>query len=134
MNSLRLAVAVRLLEILRKSYAPRVLDQLLLALLPLAFALIYASSLCLMRSSSISSSVSAFQCPWTAIHSSSSPVSPASRRNGDLKAGLGARGGGDVARLLVDELVDPELEFQLPTTLVIDQATLLPQYPFLFRP
>ena len=134
MNSLRLAVAVRLLEILRKSCAPRVLDQLLLALLPLAFAPIYASSLCLMRSSSISSSVSACQCPWTAIHTSSSPVSPASRRNGDLKAGLGDCGGGNVARLLVDERVDPELEFPLQTALVIDKATLLPQYPFVVRP
>jgi hypothetical protein len=67
------------------------------------------------RSSSISSSPSARRCPWTAAYSS---ASPASRRNGDLKAGLGARGGGDVARLLVDELVDPELECPLPTALV----------------
>ena len=70
------------------------------------------------RSSSISSSTSARWCPWTAAYSSSSSAGPESRRNGDPKAGLGGRGGGDVARLLVDELVDPELECPLPTALV----------------
>ena len=65
----------------------------------------------------MSSSPSARWCPWTAAYSSSSSASPASRRNGDPKAGLGACGGGDVVRLL-DELVDPELECPLPTASV----------------
>ena len=66
---------------------------------------------------SISSSPSARWCPWTAEYSSSSSESPPSRRKGDPNVGLGARGGGDVAGLFV-ELVDPELECPLPTTLV----------------
>jgi hypothetical protein len=70
------------------------------------------------RSTSKSWSASARRCPWTAAYFSSSSASPASCRNGDPKAGLGARGGGDVAQLLVDELVDPELECPLPTALV----------------
>ena len=66
----------------------------------------------------MSSSPSARRCPWIASYSSSSSASPASRRNGDPNAGLGARGGGDVTLLLVEELVDPELECPLPTALV----------------
>jgi hypothetical protein len=68
------------------------------------------------RSSSTSSSTSTRRCPWTAAYSSSS-ASPASRRNGEPKAGLGARGGGDVVQLLVDELVDPDLELPVPTVI-----------------
>ena len=70
------------------------------------------------RSIFISSLTSVSRCPWTAAYPSSSSASPPSRRNGDPNAGLGARGGGDVARLFVDELVDPELECPLPTALV----------------
>ena len=44
MNSVRLAVAEWLLQSLRKSGASHVLDHLLLSLLPLALALMYASS------------------------------------------------------------------------------------------
>ena len=70
------------------------------------------------RLRSMSLSASARRCSCTAAYSSSSSASPASRHNDDPNAGLGDRGGGDVVRLLVDELVDPELECPLPTALV----------------
>ena len=56
------------------------------------------------------------------------------RRNGDRKAGLGGREGGDVVRLLVDEPVDPELRVSTVDSIGdIDQATLSPRYAFLVR-
>ena len=70
------------------------------------------------RLSSISSSASARRCPWTAAYFSSSSASPSPRCKGDPKARLEARGGGDVARVLVDELVDPKLEGPPPTAFV----------------
>ena len=70
------------------------------------------------RSSYTSSSTSTCRCPWTAAYSSSSSASPARRRNDEPNARLGARGRGDIVRLLVEELVvEPELELPLPTVI-----------------
>jgi hypothetical protein len=58
----------------------------------------------------------------TAPKSSLSSASPALRRDGDSNALLGARGAGDVARLSLDDEVDPELDFPLvPTALVLEK-------------
>jgi hypothetical protein len=118
MRSLRLAIVERLLQNLRESGASPVLDHLLLALahLPLALVLICASSsLCSMHARALYSrphQLSGVRGP-PRIPS----ASPASRRNGETNAGLGARGGGNVVRLLVDELVEPGLALPLPTVI-----------------
>ena len=122
MNSLRLAVAGRPLQSLSESGAS---SACACASLRFFFPLLDA------RSSSISSSSSACRWPWTTVYSSSSSASPKSRRNGDPKAGRCARGG-DVARLLIDELVDLELECPLPTASVTLIRPLCRDMRFLF--
>ena len=90
MRSLRLAIAERLLQNLREYGAARVLDHLLLALelLPLVLVLMYASpSLCSTR----------VRVLHTSSSTSSSPARSAERRNGELKARLGVRGGARTA-------------------------------------
>ena len=66
----------------------------------------YASSICSMRARRLYPR----RYPLAGVHGPP---------HGDPEAGLGARGGGGVVRLLVDELVDPELECLLLTALVI---------------
>jgi hypothetical protein len=112
MRSLRLAVAGWLLQNLRESGASRILDHLLLVL---ALVLMGASSsLCSMHARVPHLRPHQLAGVRGPLYSSSSSTSPASRRNGEPNAEPGARGGGDAVRLLVDELVDPELELPLP--------------------
>jgi hypothetical protein len=67
-------------------------------------------------SSPMSSSASSPRCRWTAAYPSYN-ASPESRRNRETNAGLVACGEGDVMRLSVDELVEPELELPLLTVI-----------------
>ena len=57
------------------------------------------------------------RCLLTASHPSSYSASPASCRNGEPDAGPGARGGSEVVRLIVGEIVEQDLELRPPTVM-----------------